>query len=51
MSLKSDWYDGPCTSAVPLLALSMTVQLLGIAAGKDKVDLNSKIRHLSNKYA
>ena len=42
MSLESDWYDGPVTSAVPLLALDLPSQLLGITTGKDKVDSNSR---------
>lgn len=51
MSLKSDWYNEPCTSAVPLLALKLLSQLLGIVAEKDKVDSNSKTRSPINSYS
>ena len=51
MLLKSDRYDEPCTSAVPLIALNMPFHVLGITAGKDKVDSNSKTKNPSNRYS
>ena len=49
MPPMSKCYDGPFTSAVPLLALNVHSRLLGIKACQDKVDSNSKTRNPSDK--